>query len=81
MDRLVIKPSKGVISWAVSHSYNVATDNPALVAVEDAAPLVEWALKMLEPIPDLTNRFLIQCANVGDLTVLCGLKKKKEKAY
>ena len=49
------------------------TDNPALVAVEDAAPLVEWALKMLESIPDLTNRFLIQCANVGDLTVLCGL--------
>lgn len=28
---------------------------------------------MLESIPDLTNRFLIQCANVGDLTVLCGL--------
>ncbi len=30
---------------------------------------------MLESIPDLTKRFLIQCANinVADLTGLCGL--------
>lgn len=28
---------------------------------------------MLESIPDLTRRFSIQCANVADLTGLCGL--------
>lgn len=49
------------------------TDIPALAVVEDAAPLVEWAVKMLESIPDLTRRFSIQCANVADLTGLCGL--------
>ena len=45
-------------------------DSPALAAVEEAAPLVEWALKMLESIPELDRRFLIQWAKVTDLTGL-----------
>ena len=35
--------------------------------MEEAAPLVKRALKMIESIPELDRRFLIQWAKVADL--------------
>ena len=65
------KTSKGVIIRPVSHSDDITNnDSPALAAVEEAAPLEECALKMLESIPELDRRFLIQWAKVADLTGL-----------
>ena len=38
--------------------------------MEEAAPLVKRASKMLESVPELDRRFLIQWAKVADLTGL-----------
>ena len=67
------KTSENDIPWPVIYSQIDKTSNLALAAVDDVTPPLEWAVKTLETILDLTIRFLIQCANVADFTGLCGL--------
>ena len=73
MNGLVIEVAKSTVSRPVSHSNNITYWEPSPSGVEDAIPLVEWPLKMVESIPELERRFLIHLAKVGNLTGLWGL--------
>ena len=58
MNGLVIETVESVVTGPVLMIS--LHESPALAAVDDAAPLVEWALKVLGPILEFQRRFLSQ---------------------
>ncbi len=73
MDWLVIKTSKGTVLSFVQLAILIisSTERPARTAADDAAPRVEWALKMLESVPAEDIKSFIKCARVAAWTDQC----------